>query len=48
MTESLMLPSVATHDVQVLDRAESLDLSTFGFGQACKRGFMKYGQADSQ
>ena len=33
MTESLMLPSVATHDVQVLDRAESLDLSTFGFGQ---------------
>ena len=46
MTESLMLRSVAGHDVQVfLDCVTSLDSSNFGFGQACKRGFMKYGQA---
>ena len=46
ITESLMLQSVASHGVQVfLDCAESLDSSNFGFGQACKRGFMKYGQA---
>ena len=41
MTESLMLRSVANHDVQVF-----LDcVSNFGFGQARKRGFMNYGKA---
>ena len=45
-TESLMLRSVANHDVQVfLDCVKSLDSSNFGFGQARKRGFMNYGKA---
>ena len=46
MTESLMLRSVASPDVQVFfDCAKSLDSNNFGFRQACTRGFMKYGQA---